>query len=205
MGLEDILAAMEADAAAEREAILSSAKQEAEQIVARAREAAVTARSRAAEAELRRLRSDQARRLNDARLGGLREVAAAREQLLEGSFAACVSELQSIRSSPGYETTLGQLLDEALDEIGDHAVSVQVDPRDEGIVRRLLSDRGVSAHLSPCLGCAGGLDLASEDGRIVVRNTLERRLGRAREMLREELLSMLEGGRTEHDRTSIVG
>jgi len=194
VGLEEILQSMAAKAEFEREAIISAARQEAERIVARARADADAARASALETELRRLRSEQARRLNDVRLEGLRAVASAREALLDEAFRECSSRLRGLRSDPSYPSIFAALLDEAVTELGSRDLLIDVDPADETLARSLCADRGLSAVVRPSLCSAGGLDVGTVDGRIVVRNTIERRLTRAREALRAELLAMLDDG-----------
>ena len=189
MALEEILRAMESAAVAERETILSAAQREAEQVAARARSEAEAAGARRLEAELRALRSDQARQLNDARLAGLRAVAAAREGLLAEAFETATTELAECRSAIDYPDVFARLLEETSEQLGSQSLAIRVDPRDESLAMMAISKLGLGASVTASLSCSGGLDAASTAGLITVRNTFEHRLARARELLREELLA----------------
>ena len=191
MAIEDILRAMEADAEAEREAILLAARQEAEQVLARAREDAERTRTRRVEAELRGLRSEQARQLNDARLAGLRAVAAARERLLTTTFSEAAIKLSSVREWPDYPAIFQRLYEEAVAELSEDNLTLRVDPRDHDLARSLAHRPDTTVGIEPALSCLGGVEVAANAGRVVVLNTIEHRLARAKETMREELLELV--------------
>jgi vacuolar-type H+-ATPase subunit E/Vma4 len=191
MPLEDILHAMESDASAEREVIFANARQEADRVTERARTEAEAAGARRLETELRALRSEQARRLNDARLAGLRQVALRREGLLGQAFDAAAAEIGALRTRGEYPEVFRRLLMEAAEELPDQLLAVRVDPRDQELASAQVREQGLDASVSAGLSCAGGLEVATSDGQVIVRNTVEHRLARAREALREDLLAAI--------------
>ncbi len=194
MGLEQILRAMEDESAREREAILAAARAEAERIVAQARAEADAGRRQRLEAELRAVRAEQARQLNDARLASLKAVAAARDALIDAAFREAAARLRGLRSSSSYRAVLRRLLAEAAAEVGPGDLVVRVDPADAALARDLVDALGLTAVVEPTLPCDGGVEVGDAAGRVVARNTFESRLRRARDALRPELVAAVEAG-----------
>jgi len=194
MGLADILQAMESEAAREREGILAEARATAERILAQARAEAEVRRRQRVESELRSVRAEQARQLNDAKLACLKRLAAARDSLLDTAFRDAGDRLARLRGSPAYEHALRRLLVEAAAEVGPGPIVLRVDPSDVGLARELSAALGLAAQVQPTAACVGGLDVADAEGRIVVHNTFESRLRRAREALRPQLTAIVEAG-----------
>jgi vacuolar-type H+-ATPase subunit E/Vma4 len=74
---------------------------------------------------------------------------------------------------------------------------LEADPRDRQLLDTLLSRMGLCLPISYTLNCWGGLIAASEDGRVVVINTVEARLERATPYLRGYLATLFECDRSE--------
>jgi len=197
MGLEDILRAMEAESALEREGILAEAQAMVDRILSQAREEAEARRRQRLEAELRTVRAEQARLLNDARLASLKQLSVARDGLIDAAFQQAAERLERLRGSPLYRDVLRRLLEEAASQLGPGRVVVKVDPADTRLAEELVESLGLDAVVEPTLHCAGGLEASDAEGRIVVRNTFESRLQRAREVLRPELTAAVEAGLEE--------
>ena len=197
MGLEDILRAMEAESALEREGILAEAQAMVDRILSQAREEAEARRRQRLEAELRTVRAEQARLLNDARLASLKQLSVARDDLIDAAFQQAAKRLERLRGSPLYREVLRRLLEETASQLGPGRVVVKVDPADARLAEELVESLGLDAVVEPTLHCSGGLEASDAEGRIVVRNTFESRLQRAREVLRPELTAAVEAGLEE--------
>jgi vacuolar-type H+-ATPase subunit E/Vma4 len=189
MALRDLLAAIEAEAAAETSRLRHDRHRQADAIIAeahrKARELEVAALATAEKEERRagEQRLAAARRANAARLLDARE--AAYEEIAQ----VARSRLGAIREREDYPEILAALLAEARSILpaGD---LVRVDPSDERLVRRLLA--GDRLRVEPMLRCAGGVEVADGRGGRV-RNTLEDRFTAAEPGLRALVGRLLDG------------
>jgi V/A-type H+-transporting ATPase subunit E len=102
-----------------------------------------------------------------------------------------------LRSEKSYHAVLHQLLTEALAEIaassddGGH-VCLEADPLDQDTLSAILAEMGLDLAVQYSLSTWGGVVARSDDGRIVVINTLETRLERALPYLRHNLAALFE-------------
>jgi vacuolar-type H+-ATPase subunit E/Vma4 len=182
MALVDLLAGLEAEAAAETERLESETRAEAERILEEARAEAGALREQAAfagEAELQR-EAEQRRAL--ARLAAAALVREAHEAAFRETLAEVRARLQALRESERYPAVLRALIRESLAALSGATV-LRVDPRDERLAAKLLAELGVELRVVAELESAGGVELEQGDGR-AVRNTLEERLANAEPALR---------------------
>jgi V/A-type H+-transporting ATPase subunit E len=123
-----------------------------------------------------------------------------REALVDTALERVRGRLAALRTDPSYPRELRRLVQEALDELspeGAGSTSLLADPRDEELLCEALSDLGLGTPVSYELDCQGGLIAMSQDGRIVVTNTLESRLDRATPFLRSHLATLFEEKESE--------
>lgn len=116
------------------------------------------------------------------------EMTALKYRLFDRAFAEAGRMLPAVRDREGYAACYGQLVAEALDGLGDVDRVLHVDPRDAG-----LAGQCVRCDIVPDLSCAGGLNASTRDGNVVILNTLEARLGRAKDRLKLEVFAWLFG------------
>lgn len=198
MSLEAILAAIEASGEAEVAQLHSETALRVQQILAESERAAAAKREAARRAAVSPAAGERARRLHHAKLEALRAQGEARDQLVELALAEAQAHLIRLRSDPNYSLILRRLTDEAIHVLGDESAEdgspcwLEADPRDEAFLRRIIADLGVELMITPSLECWGGLVARSQDGRIIVINTLEARLERALPYLRRELAAFFE-------------
>lgn len=184
MALADILAALEADADAEIAGIAAAASEEEEQLRRAARDEAHAAQLDAASS----LDDDGERRraqiVNRARLVVERRMSAAVEELYQEIMAAVERRLADVRDRPDYPELFRRLLDECRAVLPDGRV-VRVDRADESLCADELANAGCDDFVvDATISTAGGLELATVDGRRSVRNTFESRTSRADRALR---------------------
>lgn len=177
MPIEDILEAIRHEADEELARLGSDADRGVEAILGPAREEA----ARVAE-EVRRAREAEAcTEAERIRLAALAQAAKRLREAREDAYASALerarTRLGSLRERPEYRRILASLVEEALSALPD-ALTLQVDPRDAGLVGEL----GSVVAVVPEIQTWGGA-VATADGR-EVRNTLEERLGRADPYLR---------------------
>jgi len=181
MALPDLLAAIEAEAAAETARLHAGRQAQADAILAEARQRARAVQAAAVAAAERDERQAGALRLAAARETAAARVRDAQEDVYRRIAQRARERLRGVRGRDDYPAIMAALLDEARSLLP--AVSlVRVDPADEPLARRLLAgEPGV--RVEPTLRCAGGLEAA--DGRGArVRNTVEERLTAAEPALR---------------------
>ncbi|HEX8959104.1 MAG TPA: V-type ATP synthase subunit E family protein, partial [Solirubrobacterales bacterium] len=172
--------------------VLAEAQVARERILAGARAECEAARERRLDLERRMARAERSRRENDARLAGLKALADARSELVGAAFARAEAELGGLRATASYPGVLRCLLVEAASMIAARPLVVEVDPRDEEVLRRLAAAEGLEVEVAGSLHCAGGLVARDLSGGVLVHNTLEARLRKAREALPAEATSAVE-------------
>jgi vacuolar-type H+-ATPase subunit E/Vma4 len=185
MALDDLLRAIEADAAAERARADRETASEAAAIVQRARRQASELEaelSAAPEAEAR-AQAEAARAL--ARLDASGAVRLAQEEAFASLVTDIRGELTAVRDTSGYPELLRALLAESRAAL-PAARRLRVDRRDLDLATALAGGLDVD----PTLDTWGGIELASDDGRIV-RNTVEERLANAELLLRRRFAQWL--------------
>jgi len=182
MALSDLLAGLEAEAAAEKAELEAETSAE----VIRVGEAA-QAEARLLEGEALRTIEDEVRREAEARRARARLAAAAAvRQARDDSFRDCLEivrgRLEVVRTSSTYPAVFRALLRESLAALPSATV-VRVDPRDERLAAHVLAELGVDSEIAATLQTAGGVELARGEDR-AVRNTVEDRLANAEPALR---------------------
>jgi vacuolar-type H+-ATPase subunit E/Vma4 len=88
-------------------------------------------------------------------------------------------------------------MQEALEEVkasldSSGPIHLEVDPRDQVLMAGFILNLDLALTVSYDLECWGGLVAKSEDGRVVLINTLESRLERAAPYLRHVLAALFE-------------
>jgi V/A-type H+-transporting ATPase subunit E len=182
MTLVDLLAGLEAEAAAETARLEAEAREEADRLAEEARAEARVLReqaTRAGEGELQR-EAEQRRAL--ARLAAAAAVREAREEAFDRLLAEVRERLDAVRDGDGRRAVLRELTREGLAAL-PAATTLRVDPRDERLAAGLLGELGAELEVVAELETAGGVELADAAGR-TVRNTIEERLANAEPALR---------------------
>lgn len=134
---------------------------------------------------------------NQARLGALRAMANAREELIADAFAQAQDCLSQIRESQQYAAIFRAMAHEVVQALGDQDIIVRVDPRDEAIARKIFSEFNVHAEIETQEILLGGLYVTTRDGRIEIVNTLAARLEKARKIMRGPVARILTEAETD--------
>jgi len=194
LALEDILKALEDKAEARVAAIESEAQVRVSEILAEVdKDAARTKRIRLKKVE-DQIRSEATGIVYSAQLKAKNQLIKAQEETVDEAFHKAELKLKDLDKQADYPQVLEVLLDECLDFFPEGEVLVQVRPADKGLVEKMLSDKGRSFRISDTpLAASGGLVVSSADGLIVVSNTFDSRLEKARDHLRLEISKTLFG------------
>jgi len=152
---------------------------------------------------------ERARILHRARLEALQITGTGREALVDTALDQTRGHLEGLRTDAAYPAVLRRLTQEALDELVDPReksgkARLEADPRDREQIEGILSGLGLDLEVGYCLNCWGGLVAKSQDGRVVVINTLEARLERATPYLRRYLAALFESEHPESEMSQVV-
>ncbi len=215
MSLEAILNAIEASGEQELVQLEQETEARIQQILAEAEQKAAMRQDLARQTAVSPAAGERARRLHQARLEALRIVAMSRDQLVASVVEQTRRRLTKLHDEPIYARVLRELIEEAIRVLGDEEINsktagssqqpwLEIDARDERLVREILPDLGLDLVIRTTLDCWGGVAVYSGDGRIVVTNTLETRLERATPYLRQELAAFFEALNTPTIQEAVV-
>lgn len=116
-----------------------------------------------------------------------------RETAFERAFSEAEVRLKGLRSDPKYPAVFENLLKEAADAMGGEAFVVHVDPRDAALCKKILSLLNLSSEIRTDLVTGGGVVASLPDNSVVISNTVESRMQRAKELKRKEIHAILTG------------
>jgi V/A-type H+-transporting ATPase subunit E len=182
MALENLLAGIKAESAAETARLEAETQAEAVRIV---QEAWAEARLLQEQAEVSgesELRQEAEQRRANARLDAASALREGREEAFQEFLAELRTRLVAVRERPDYPALLRAFVHESL-AVLPVASTLRVDPHDEQLARDLLGELDVELDVAGALETVGGVELASGDGR-TARNTIEERLVNAEPALR---------------------
>jgi vacuolar-type H+-ATPase subunit E/Vma4 len=140
---------------------------------------------------------ERARILQNGRLEALRIAGDVREALIDAALSQAGGRLASFRNNPAYPHVFQQLVHQALAELQASLdttgkIELQADMRDRDILEAILQKTETDLIVGYDLKCWGGVVAKSQDGGVLVINTLEARLERATLYLRRCLSAEFE-------------
>ena len=178
MPLADLLRVIQAEADEDLARLERDTEAEAEALVERARIEARALEDELAAAPEAEASCEAERTLALARLDAAAALRAAQEESFASLLDGVRAELAALRDSERYPQLLRALVAESRRALPAAGV-LRVDPRDAELARPLAG----GLRLEPELETWGGVELTSDDGRLV-RNTFEERLANAEPFLR---------------------
>jgi len=182
MALSDLLAGLQAEAAAEEAALEAETRAEVTRIGEQAQAEARLLREQALQADEDELRREAEALRARARLAAAAAVRRAREDVFHELLVEVRARLEALRESASYPALLRALLRESLSAL-PAATSLRVDPRDERLAADLVAELDAELQIVATLETAGGVELTRGEDR-AVRNTVEDRLANAEPTLR---------------------
>ncbi|MCX6700193.1 MAG: V-type ATP synthase subunit E [Methanomicrobiales archaeon] len=135
------------------------------------------------------------KRMYSAREQIKEKLARARQEACLSVFQEAAERLSSIRASPSYEAFFEAVLSEITESLNSEKIRLHIDKKDEALCRQLVKNTGKEVEVVIDLSTVGGLSGSTPDGKVVVRNTIEDRLVRARERMNVVVFSGLYGDR----------
>ena len=192
MSLQQILQAMEEEAAQEEHRFLAESRSAADRMLADAEEHAAAVRRTLQERAVAVVREAERRAEADAELGLAARRAEDRRSRIQRVFMLAEGRLQVARSDDVYPAAVAALLFEALEAVpSDWPVVARCDPRDLPLVARAAREAGRFVAVDASLNTIGGVVVEDVHGRVTVDNSLESRLDRGRERLRSAVVALL--------------
>lgn len=197
MSLEAILQAIHDAGEVQTSQVAERAHAQMESILASARQEAARVKMRAFNNEVAPAVKERSRILHQARLEALHTTGNLREALVDAALEEARRRLAGLRGQAAYRGVLSCLVQEALEELrsscGEGSVAcLQIDPRDRAMLDDILGELQLDLPEQEDVKCWGGVVAHSEDGRVVMINTLEARLERATPSLRRSLARLFE-------------
>ncbi|MFA4848113.1 MAG: V-type ATP synthase subunit E [Methanoregula sp.] len=116
-----------------------------------------------------------------------------REHLFASAFNDASLQLSNLRNDPEYPEIFKKFLMDAAGALCVDTFCIQVDKRDEELCRKTLASLNIHADIIPDLTSAGGLVASLPDRSVIISNTVESRLERAKERKKLEIYSILSG------------
>lgn len=116
-----------------------------------------------------------------------------REEAFAQAFAGAAERLTRLREDPQYPAIFARLVLEAVSTMGDGSYIIHADRRDEALCQKTLAALKVTAEVRADIETAGGIVASLPDRSVVLDNTVEARLERAREHKRTEVHAILSG------------
>jgi len=113
--------------------------------------------------------------------------------VFESCFKDARDQLDGTRDREGYDALYKKLLLEAIQELDEPHPRIHIDVRDDSVCRDIIRELNVACEVLPDIESIGGLCISSPDEKTIVLNTLESRLERARELLKQEIFGILYG------------
>jgi V/A-type H+-transporting ATPase subunit E len=193
MPYEDLLSALKANAQERMKEIRDRAEAEALKIRRDAEEGAQGIRSAYLEEARRAVQLEKGKLISKVGAEKRMAFAKTKEDLFRQIFDQAALGMASARDHQGYRLLLKKILGEAMEELPEEEIRVHIDPRDEPLCRDILREMKQNCEVVTDLTTMGGLNATTADERLMIFNTLESRLARAKELMKSEIMSTLYG------------
>jgi vacuolar-type H+-ATPase subunit E/Vma4 len=193
MAYEDLLKSVEESALEKEQELRRKSLEAIDGIKARAKEQAEAVRQAAIQDAERSIATERNKLLYLVNAENKELLIRAREIAFDQAFQGAAEILRNLRADPKYPAIFERLLREAAGSLGDEAFTVHVDPRDLELCNRVLASLNLTGKVEADLVTAGGVVLSLQDHAVVISNTVESRLERAKEQHRHTIHAILSG------------
>jgi V/A-type H+/Na+-transporting ATPase subunit E len=193
MAFEDLLKSVEESAQEKEQELRNTSAAAAGEIRERARKQADAIHKGHIDEANKSITTERNKLLYLAKAENKEQIIHVRETAFENAFREAESRLAGLRSDPKYPVVFEKLLKEAAGAVGNEMFTVHVDPKDEALCKKTLSGLKLTGTVSPDLTTNGGVVVSLPGDSVVISNTVESRLLRARELRRIEIHAILSG------------
>jgi len=191
--MSELVIILEKEAASEIERVLAESRAQAERILTQATQEAqafLAAQRQRVETERKaaQVRAESAAQVKAAAL-----ILQAKDQAIRDVFTAAEAELARVQQDKTrYAAVLRGLIREAAGGLSGR-ITVEANPRDLELVKQAVRELKLDAEVKPADEVSGGVRLISDNGRLVVENTLASRVDRVRALLAPDIANLLWG------------
>ncbi|MGZ4928924.1 MAG: V-type ATP synthase subunit E [Halobacteriota archaeon] len=191
--LTDLLIAMEGSTDERINEITKQAHRDAEEIKRTAEEKAQTIKKSYLDSAEKSFESERNKLIYNAKSETKMDVIKAKDEMIQSAFAEAKKSLDGFRDQESYKGRFKSMIQEAMRELEGEKVRLHIDGRDENLCEQILAELNVNSEIVVDLTSAGGLNVSTRDEKVVVFNTIESRLDRAKEFLERQIFSTLYG------------
>jgi vacuolar-type H+-ATPase subunit E/Vma4 len=170
-----------------------SKDREIRKILERAETESLKVRKDLLEETNRRIAVEKNKKIYFAREQAKDNLTRARQDAYLSVFREAEVQLSSLRSDPSYEAFYKAVITEIIESIDHEKIRFHIDKKDEPLCSKLIKDTGKEVDIVTDLSTKGGLNGSTPDGKVVIRNTIEDRLERAKERMKVVVFSGLYG------------
>ncbi|NMB78777.1 MAG: hypothetical protein GYA23_06740 [Methanomicrobiales archaeon] len=193
MAYEDLLKSVEESAQEKEQELRKKAAAAIGEMKDRASRQAATIRQAAVDEAKRSVAAERNKTLYLIRTENKELLIRTRETVFDQAFAQAEERLANLRADPEYPRIFHRLLAEAAETAGMDRCLVHTDPRDEELAKKAMADLHLNGEIRLDLETRGGVIITLHDGTVVIKNTIESRLERAREHNRHTIHAILSG------------
>jgi len=141
----------------------------------------------------RRINVEKNKKIYSAREQAKDHLTRARQEACLQVFHEADVRLSSLRSTASYEAFFKEVLSEIILSLDSEKIRLHIDKKDEALCRQLIKGTGKELEIVTDLTTNGGLNGSTPDGKVIIRNTIEDRLARAKERMNVVVFSGLYG------------
>ena len=193
MALEEMLDALGQEGKDDIKRVDSQAKAHENQIIEEARLEAKQIYESHKNAIEEQVKMERARVINQTNFKVKKEVVKTKEEIMNQVFDEALKQIKNLRDDKAsYESIFGKLAAETIRSIPGKPV-VSVDSADEELARKVFDRLELDCTLKSDINCLGGLSVRSEDGKIVLNNTVDSRIEKAKQLLKTDVIRVLFG------------
>jgi vacuolar-type H+-ATPase subunit E/Vma4 len=117
-----------------------------------------------------------------------------RDEVYQKAISEARKKFSRVRDEAEYANMFRKLLQEVVSELADEPIQLRIDKRDEPLCKKLISDLNLKCGIITDITTDGGLEATTNDGKFVVKNTVESRFERVKVILKPEIFAALYGG-----------
>ncbi|HYC20365.1 MAG TPA: V-type ATP synthase subunit E family protein [Candidatus Bathyarchaeia archaeon] len=193
MTYENLIASMEAGTEKSITGVMQKAHQEAEEIKRSADAKAEAIKASYLDEAQKSAETERNKLIYNVKAENKMRIIKEKDAVIQRAFLGAKKRLENFRDHTNYKENFKTMLEEAVRELEDEQVRLHIDPRDETLCRQVLGEIGRNSEIVTDLTSTGGLSVSTKDGKIVVSNTIESRLNKAKELLKRDVFSTLFG------------
>ena len=197
MNLEQILKQIKADTAREVDEILADGTRQEDALLQKAKDEVESSRQRILMDGKYRRQRETAIIQRQGIMEILRFQAEARRKLIDAAIHEASEKMDKLYALEGYPEVLNRFAQEALSDLAPsllpgQAAILRFDPKDKDVPLGKFLLEGHDCRIAYDLKPRGGCIAQSEDGKVVVFNTIEARIKNGLPQLRQQMWQLIE-------------